>query len=610
MDKDIDLEYGDVIYFYGSFENADSARNDKGFDYERYLRQSKIYGILDIDDYEIIKENKGLKYQIFKLRDNLKNKLYDIFDEDEASFLAGILLGDKSGISDEITENFKNSSLSHILAISGMHVVYITTAVQWILDKLIDSKKAKNVLIILFLVFFAMFTGGSLSCMRACIMMSMILISQNFYRRNDFFTTWCLALSVILLMNFYNIESVGCWLSFLCTLALNKINLKSSFAIQVMIFPVILYSYNTISLTFFVSNFLVSFIIGPILILGYISLFIGNIFSVVVYLEKIILWVLFEIAEIVGSFSLSKIYVITPNIVFFAIYYVILFCIIFRENIKKYLPKIKEIFTKYIKKYYIYALVIMICFVFLINIFDEDIGLQINFLDVGQGDCTLVTTVNGKTILIDSGDNDDYDYGENVVLPYLLKHGIQSLDYMMISHFDSDHCGGAFFIIENIKDKNIIVGYQYEETENFTEFIDIAREKNINIIIVQSGDIVSIDDNTYFEIFAPITDEMISENAINNNSIVTKLIYGEREILFTGDIEEEAENLLVKNYGESLNSDILKVAHHGSKSSSTEEFLQLVSPTIALIGVGENNLYNHPSSEVIERLENMRSWDF
>ena len=325
VDKDIELEYGDIIYFSGSFEKADSNRNDKGFNYERYLRQSKIYGILDIENFEILEENKGIKYKFFNFRNNLKNSLYEIFDEDEAGFLAGILLGDKSGVSDEITDNLKNSSLSHILAISGMHVVYIVTAVEWILDKLINSKKIKNVLIILFLIFFVIFTGGSASCIRACIMMSMLLISKNLYRKNDFFTTWCLALSIILLMNFYNIENIGVWLSFFCTLALNKINLKSCFSIQIMIFPIILYSYNTISLTFFVSNFLISFIIGPILILGYLSLFIGKYFAIIVYLEKIILWLLFKIAEIVGNLSISKIYVITPSLIFFIIYYAILF---------------------------------------------------------------------------------------------------------------------------------------------------------------------------------------------------------------------------------------------------------------------------------------------
>lgn len=164
--------------------------------------------------------------------------------------------------------------------------------------------------------------------------------------------------------------------------------------------------------------------------------------------------------------------------------------------------------------------------------------------------------------------------------------------------------------MQNLKVKNIIIGYQYEETENFKSFINIAKKKNINIILVQSGDTIKIDSNTYFEILFPIKNNMISENSINNNSIVAKLVYKEISILFTGDIEEKAEKELLKYYNNFLNCDILKVAHHGSNSSTTEDFLEKVSPKIALIGVGENNLYKHPNNEVISRLQSMRDRNF
>lgn len=166
---------------------------------------------------------------------------------------------------------------------------------------------------------------------------------------------------------------------------------------------------------------------------------------------------------------------------------------------------------------------------------------------------------------------------------------------------------GLFFVIENIKVKNIIIGYQYEETENFKNFMEIVNSKNINLIIVESGDILKIDQYTKFEILAPFKNEMILENSINNNSVVAKLVFNEISMLFTGDIEEQAEKILVSKYGDNLKSDILKIAHHGSKTSSTEIFLNKVKPKIALIGVGENNSFNHPSIDVINRLKRLRN---
>lgn len=171
--------------------------------------------------------------------------------------------------------------------------------------------------------------------------------------------------------------------------------------------------------------------------------------------------------------------------------------------------------------------------------------------------------------------------------------------------------GGLFFVIQNLDVENIIIGYQYEETEYFTEFLNIANNKNINIIVVKNDDIVRIDECTYFEIFSPFKDEMIDENAINNNSIVAKLVFLEKKkdssksILFTGDIEAKAEDKLVSKYGDKLKSDILKVAHHGAETSSSNAFLEAVAPKIALIGVGKDNSYGHPAESTIKNLKNI-----
>lgn len=159
--------------------------------------------------------------------------------------------------------------------------------------------------------------------------------------------------------------------------------------------------------------------------------------------------------------------------------------------------------------------------------------------------------------------------------------------------------------MEEINIKNIIIGKQYEECENYKNVIRIAKEKNININIVEAGQKVIIEDNLYFNILWPCSTNIVNQNIINNNSMVCKLVYNKFSMLFTGDIEEIAEKEILNKYINLniLKSTILKVAHHGSKTSSIQEFLNAVRPKIALIGVGEENKFGHPSNITINNLK-------
>lgn len=197
--------------------------------------------------------------------------------------------------------------------------------------------------------------------------------------------------------------------------------------------------------------------------------------------------------------------------------------------------------------------------------------------------------------------------GKSTLLPYLLDRGIGKIDYMVISHFDADHSQGLNYIMSNLKVKNVIIGKQFEASENYKAFVNLVKERNIKVNVVEAGKRINIENNLYFDVLWPDSSNVISDNAINNNSLVCKLVYKDFICIFTGDIEEKAENAILQKYAnnlEILNGSILKVAHHGSKTSSTEKFLKAVNPKIALIGVGKNNTFGHPSNSVIERLKN------
>lgn len=164
--------------------------------------------------------------------------------------------------------------------------------------------------------------------------------------------------------------------------------------------------------------------------------------------------------------------------------------------------------------------------------------------------------------------------------------------------------GGLFYIIKEIEVDKIIIGKQFENSDNYEEFLKIIKQKNIDVYITEVGERIIIEKNLYFDILWPDKENIINENILNNNSLVCKLIYKNFSILFTGDIEEVAEKAILNKYDKNeLKTTILKVAHHGSKTSSMKEFINALSPNIAIIEVGKNNTFGHPSKQVIEDLK-------
>ena len=159
-----------------------------------------------------------------------------------------------------------------------------------------------------------------------------------------------------------------------------------------------------------------------------------------------------------------------------------------------------------------------------------------------------------------------------------------------------------------MKVKNVVISIQKEEYENIKRLFNILRERKINLIVVSKGDILKIENNLYFDIIWPDKSNLIADNSINNNSLVCKLNYKKFSMLFTGDIEKIAEEKILSEYKDNqniLNSTVLKVAHHGSKTSSIQSLIENINPKIVLVGVGKGNKFGHPNSDVINRFKNL-----
>ena len=600
-----DLKYGTLIKIKGNFIKPEGARNYKGFNYEQYLKSKKIYGSIKSEEIEIIENNKIniIQKNGQTVRNKIKETAIAVLPQNIQGLLVGILIGDRTNISEELTQDFSKSSLTHILAISGSHISYIILGVTYILLKSKIPRRIAYIITNLVLIFFMFITGFSASVVRASTMGILLISAKLVYRKPDIINSIAISLIIIFIDNPFAIYDIGLQLSYLGTLGIvifskpisNKISKKIpkkisemmaiTISAQILILPIIMLNFNTVSLTFLISNIIAVPISGIIMIYGYITSTIGIVSiefaSFLAIGLNVLLNILIITAKIVGNMPFSNIIIPTPHLIYILIYYLIII------NFKK--KKVRKI------------LLIIFLIILTINFIQKQIpqNLKIHIIDVGQGDSSLIITPNRKTLLIDTGEQ------ENTLLEYLLDRQILEIDYALISHFDSDHCFNLIEVIENLKVSNILISKQTEETELFKKIIGTARRQNVNIIVVEAGQTIKIDKEVTLKILWPTK---VSNNSMNENSIVAKLEYKNFSMLFTGDIGEKTENKLLEIYSQNmLKSTILKVAHHGAKTSSNINFLNTVMPQIAIIGVGKNNKFGHPDESVIENLTKIKS---
>lgn len=339
--KGTNLEYGDKIKITGKFYEPEDSRNYKGFSYKKYLQTQKIYGTIKAESVEL--KSKNNTASILKLSNTVRNKIVEqiknILPEETSGLLIGLMLGDKTYISDELKTDFQKSSLAHILAVSGAHVSYIILGLTYLVTINKIPKKSGYIFIMGVLIAFIFITNFSVSVVRACTMSIIFIISKLFYRKADIKNTIAISALIILIFNPYSINSVSMQLSYLGTLGVifiapminNKISkiISAPIAAQIAISPIMIKNFNTISFTFLISNLIAMPLLGICIIGGYLlTLFsfiwiglakkIGIIFNLI--LKTLIL-----IAKVCGNLKLSNIYVITPNAITIVIYYIIVF---------------------------------------------------------------------------------------------------------------------------------------------------------------------------------------------------------------------------------------------------------------------------------------------
>jgi competence protein ComEC len=623
-----ELKTGNRLEVTGFYHRGKQKRNPGEFDYDAYLKAKEILGILSVDKINsIIILNYDTDYfpnVIHQIRKTIDWQIKKFHSPATAALLRGLLLADRGEIKYETKTQFINAGVVHVLAVSGLHVGYIILIFLFLFGRF--NIYLRSILTITGLIFFMVLTGVPASVFRATVMSIVLIIAFLSNRSTNLINSISIAALIILVINPNEIYNPGFQLSFAAVLAIgillpymNKIienwNVKNKFLKYLLLFcavslsaqigtlPFTLLYFNKFSIIALLANFLVIPSIGFIIAASIVTLFFSSIIPfIAVYFaaaNDLFTRLVLYIIKFSGDLSYSYIDITNYSLVDLIIFYVMLAFLLY------FILRFVSIKSKLV------LFILIIINTFLLSSLDNtnllpDKFLSIFMIDVGQGDSYLIKFPDGKTALIDAGNTTTFfDNGDRVIIPLLNYLGIKKIDYGIVTHIDADHYGGFVALILEGMIGEIIkpeIDTSLNKDKRFEEFI---KERGIPIKYFKE-EMMKVGNTALYFLY---DDEVksISGESTNNRSGIFKLVYGETSFLFTGDVEKDVEKIYVNKYRHFLDSDVLKVGHHGSKTSSSIEFLHYVSPKLSLISAGFKNKFGHPVDDVIERLESHNS---
>lgn len=537
------------------------------FNYKKYLYNNKIYISYTVSNLEIL-EDENIFY---KIKNKFISKINN-YDLKVGEYLNLFILGDKSLLANDTTTIYRENGIWHLFAVSGMHISLLIL----ILDKLLKKLRSKKIIISIVLSYFMFLTSFSASVMRSVIFYLLKNILDKLGINLDNKKILYLTASIILLINPFMIYNTGFLYSFLITYSIMLMSksitgnyfikiLKISLISFIVSMPININSNYEINLLSIFLNIifvpLVSLFVFPMALITFIMPMFSGVFKLLI--------ILLEFLN--NTAYVLKCNLIMPKmpVILIIIYYLVLI-----------------LFYKFKKR----KILIIIFILLAINILlpKLDSNYYVYYLDVGQGDSSVLISPNKKeVIMIDTGGaiNSDYHVSNNVII-FLKSLGITHIDLLITSHGDADHMGETLNYLDNYKINNIIL--------NKGSFNNLER------VIKEKGNVVDIYKSKYFN-YQNIND-YYNDNE-NDSSIITYLKIHNYSFLFMGDASISTEDDLISKY-KFNNIDVLKVGHHGSKTSSSKNFINNINPKYSVISVGRNNMYGHPHNEVLNNLSN------
>ena len=559
--------------------------NPGQFDLRQYYRCRNIWYSGFYDDYTIIneREDRGKTF-LFHLKKRWLERCQTSFSESDAGIMSAMLLGEKSYMDQELKERYQQNGVAHILAISGLHISMIGGTLYKLLRRIGMPFAASGVGSFLLMIPYCMLIGNAVAAFRATVMLILYIGADIKGRHYDFITATSVAGSLILIESPYYLYDAGFLLSFGAVFSIGCIYpcfrgwkrgapLWLGLSIWLALLPIQLWFFYEISMCSILLNFIIVPLMGPLLFCGFAGLvwnwkpfFVGCHLILTLY-EKLLVFP----AIVIGKPSSIQICMYLLSL--------LLFCMLIKWKKNRY-----GIFCIMMGLYVLCA--------------STHNGFSIYFLDVGQGDCIVINSPNGQHYMIDGGSSDISKVGKYRILPYLKSQGIQSLDAVILTHFDADHYSGIEEMMGFYPIKKMIIFEGTDTTEEGYQKIKIQTEENqIPIYAFSKGDWIE-DGAIRLTCLFP---EQGYKAEKNQQSLVFLLSYKEFDCLLTGDLELEGEDRLVAMGLQQ--AEVLKAGHHGSQNATKEALLGQVKPLYSVISCGKDNRYGHPSQEVLDRLK-------
>ncbi len=616
-----DLQTGSLFKAVVRLYEFPERRNPNDFDYGSWLHSQQIVAHGEITELIENRAKQGV-FSWTNLRGYVQKNIDALFDPQIAPMAKALFLGYKEEISEVTRENFSRSGLSHIMAVSGLHVGFIVAPVWFIIPFLWTRKWGKwtGIFLLTVLLFgYSGLTGFSASVSRASLMAWLITYGKLFNKVRNSINLTAGAAIILLMINPYQLFDVGFQLSFgaVFTILLlmpeaqriiptryryGKIGAFAtiviiSVVVQVGLFPILTYYFGEFSIAGPIANAFVIPIMTITVPAGLVmSLLPVSLSPVLAYTVMPVEWSLVwieTVAQKIGGNEWSYFSISNESLPIFLLWGLV---ILFLGSVR--IPEVRW-------KMFIGVLIVFNLFLVeqIIQKFQPNL-LRVTFLDVGQGDAIHIQTPSDKHILVDVGRwSPGYDSGSNTITPYLKEIGVERIDAIILSHPHADHIGG---IVSVLNEFNVSKLYQssYEyESQLYSNYIKKAEELGVPVNNVFAGELLEIEENMRFYILGPFVKEA-KPSSPNNYSVIVKAVYGDRSVLLTGDAEKGQETDLVNIYGDFLKSDLYKMGHHGSRTSSTENFLEKVNPELSVASLAFRNRFRHPNFEAVTRTSN------
>lgn len=607
---------GDKISAYGKIKKPLNFNNPGQLDIVMMMKSDGVnatlsagrYGV-DIEEVEVNLWKNFLRL-MSDVRKHYKESMQKVMSNSDASSIFAMLFGGYEGLNPELIESFTTTGIIHILSVSGSHMSLLATTVAWLCNYFRFNRRLTLLIGLTTIFCYTVLSGFLFQVIRSAFMGFLVFfaMSSNTYN-SDSRRSLTLIAMILLIINPLSLFHISFQLSFLATagiiywspkihryLKIKKfpsyvaMSISTSIAAVIFCQPIIAWYFNQLTISSVIANLIVIPFIELVIILGLIAGTIGLIIPIIAKMiflfDSLIFGFAYEINKVIADFSFSNIYFPTMNEVWIVFYFALLF-----------LTVQKELNWKHLK---IYAVMLTLAIAFNIGMkLTKSDTVELHFIDVHQGDAALLVTPNGHAMMFDCGGvrEHKYDIGGRVDVPYLHHYGVTKLDYIFLSHVHEDHSAGAGAIIKKLEVNEIITAN--ESKEEYATVMSTAKESLTNLRPAHQDEVFEVDGVKVEVLFAPKGESNSTGNEISN---VYRVTYGKFSALFTGDLVKENESIILQR-GIDVNSTVLKVGHHGSKTSSSKEFIEAINPKYAVFCVGADNTFGHPRQEVLNLIE-------